>query len=110
MGPVPIEATGLSADSGLSGGWAVVSRITASALPPVGPGRFSTALTLPEALARTQTEMKPFFSPISCPRVTKSPGFTMHFAGAPRCWLIEMTSSAGSGRLSIALSRASSLL
>ena len=96
--------------SGAGSGVAVVSRITASALPPAGPRRFSTALTLPSAGARTHTEIKPFFSPITWPRFTKSPGLTRHFAGAPRCCDIETTSSAGSGSFSIALSRASSLL
>ena len=41
----------------------VVSNTTASALPPAGPRRFSIALTTPDAGARTQTDMKPFFSP-----------------------------------------------
>ena len=102
--------TGETPGTAPSGASAVVSRITASALAPVGPGRFSTALTRPSAGARTRTEMKPFFSPMSWPRRTKSPAFTTHFAGAPRCWLIETTSSAGTGIRSIALPRASSLL
>ena len=53
-----------------SGAGAVVSMTTAGALPPAGPRRGSTDFTSPAAEAYTGTDMKPFFSPRSCPFAT----------------------------------------
>ena len=86
------------------------SRITASTQPPVGPMRGSTAATVPATGAWTFAEMKPLRSPMSWPLATASPFLTRHFAGAPRCWLMETTSCFGRGIASIGLDAARSLL
>ena len=69
---------------------------------------FSIPFTVPDTEENTGAETKPPASAIICPSSTRSPFFTMHFAGAPMCWDSRKVSSAPASRTRTGFSAVSS--
>ena len=80
-----------------------------TSLPLVPCIRGSTATTVPLTLECTGALINPAASPIFCPTFTVSPIATIGFAGAPRCWDMEITTVFGSGNFFRAMCSLNSL-